>query len=106
MNDLNRSDANPMTVFGDWVPILLDRIDRTDFDAKPIGPVGAYIKLRDQTWAPAVENILGGRLSNFLCHSDRDAKILNRMIDALNIRGPRPGVNTSQFTGMVFVGTV
>ena len=105
VNELNRAGVNQMTVFGNWVPALLERIDRSDFDVKPIGPIGAFIKLRDKSWASVVEKIVGKLLRCFICHSDRDAKMLQRLMGELfnemNIRGFKPDVHTSQFKGSV-----
>ena len=39
--ELKKSDSNAYSVFGDWVPGLLQRIERTNWrGAKPIGPLG------------------------------------------------------------------
>jgi len=58
--------------------------------------------VRDKTWAPLVEKILGRLISTFICSSDHDAKLLGRLLDELNLRGGRPTIITSQITGQVF----
>lgn len=43
--------------------------------------LGAFIKLKDAAWAPAVENFLGTRLlSSFCVDNNQDAKLLNSIM--------------------------
>lgn len=62
---------------------------------------GAYIKLRDRSWAPVVEQFLGQRLSNFICSNDDDAKLLNRMLVDVIPNGKRPQITTASMNGQV-----
>jgi len=62
---------------------------------------GAYIKLKDPSWAPLIEFSLGARLLNFVCSNDEDAKTLNRLIEQVIPRGPRPSVITAAMNGEV-----
>jgi len=102
LTELKKNDANQFSVFGNWVPTLLDRIQRTRFRCQPKGPVGAFIKLRDKSWAPAVENLLMGRLNTFICSCDEDARQLNALIDQVVQRGPRPIVVTIKMIGKMY----
>ncbi|XP_057377924.1 structural maintenance of chromosomes protein 6-like [Daphnia carinata] len=99
--ELKKSDSNAYAVFGEWIPKLLQKIERTSFrGTKPRGPIGAYIKLRDKSWAPVVETFLGQRLSCFICSNDEDAKLLNRLIDEEIPRNrPKPNIITSSISG-------
>ena len=71
--------------YGNKMPELVEKIKKLPdgyFNSKPIGPVGAYVKLKDQMWATAVEEKIGGKLATFLVgdHQDR-AKLAKLMKD-------------------------
>lgn len=62
------------------MPRLLKRIDeeyrKGKFRAKPRGPIGAFIKVKDPQWIPAVENFLSNLLSAFCVDNRADANKL------------------------------
>ena len=62
---------------------------------------GAFIKLRDSSWAPVIEQSLGARLMSFVCSNDEDSRTLNRMIDQVVTGRSRPNVITAAMTGQV-----
>ena len=81
MEAVKRQSDNAMTVYGPNMPRLLKRIDeefrKGKFKEKPRGPIGAYIKLNDQNWIPAVENFLSHTVLNGFCvDNTQDAKKL------------------------------
>jgi hypothetical protein len=47
-------------VFGDKTAALQDLIRKNSnkFRVPPIGPIGAYIKIKDERWANAIENCI------------------------------------------------
>lgn len=63
----------------------LDRV-RNRFEFPPIGPLGVYIKVQDDSWTPAVEACLGrGTLESFIVHSSRDSRLLQDQLKGLRI---------------------
>ncbi|EFX80391.1 putative SMC6, structural maintenance of chromosome protein 6, copy A [Daphnia pulex] len=100
---LQKSDSNSCAVFGEWVPKLLQRIERTPFrGSKPKGPIGSYIKLRDRSWAPVIEHFFGPRLSCFVCSNDEDAKLLQKLVhEEVPRNGQTPKILVSCMNGQV-----
>lgn len=80
LSAIKRQADNVMTVYSPNMPRLLKRIDeefrKGKFKAKPRGPVGSFIKLKDPNWIPAVENFLSGILSAFCVDNRSDANKL------------------------------
>lgn len=77
--------------FGQNVPELCRRIEqnRRKFNRMPIGPIGQFIKLRDESWAPAIEVSIGRQtLQTFIVHNSQDASLLQSLIP----RGQRPNI--------------
>nr|XP_034181336.1 structural maintenance of chromosomes protein 6 [Osmia lignaria]XP_034181337.1 structural maintenance of chromosomes protein 6 [Osmia lignaria] len=93
---------NALTVFGRHIPRLLRRIDEEhasgQFKEKPRGPLGKYIKIKDPTWAPAVENYLGSdTFSTFCVDNSYDAKVLNRIMKEIYLNDKTPQIICSKF---------
>jgi len=66
-------------IFGDYVPALLKLIERhkKDFQHNIFGPIGAHVKVKDNSWALAVEEALTPRnLNAFVCGSPKDEIML------------------------------
>ncbi|XP_018392244.1 PREDICTED: structural maintenance of chromosomes protein 6 [Cyphomyrmex costatus] len=85
LNAVEQQSDNALSVFGRNMPRLLKRIEeeyqKKRFKEKPRGPIGAFIKLKDAAWAPAIENFLGfGTLSSFCVDNSQDAKLLNSIM--------------------------
>ncbi|XP_011637103.1 structural maintenance of chromosomes protein 6 [Pogonomyrmex barbatus] len=85
LNAVEQQKDNALSVFGPNIPRLLKRIEeeyrKNRFKEKPRGPIGAFIKMKDAAWAPAVENFLGARtLSSFCVDNHQDAKLLNSIM--------------------------
>ncbi|KAG5311912.1 SMC6 protein, partial [Pseudoatta argentina] len=85
LSAVEQQSDNALSVFGPNVPRLLKRIEeeykKNRFKEKPRGPIGAFIKLKDAAWAPAVESFLGfGTLNSFCVDNSQDAKLLNSIM--------------------------
>ncbi|XP_018057117.1 PREDICTED: structural maintenance of chromosomes protein 6 [Atta colombica] len=85
LSAVEQQSDNALSVFGPNIPRLLKRIEeeykKNRFKEKPRGPIGAFIKLKDAAWAPAVENFLGfGTLNSFCVDNSQDAKLLNSIM--------------------------
>ncbi len=94
--------------FGHKMPELakyLKGVPAGTFSVPPIGPVGAFLKLKDQKWARAVEEKIGGNLGTYLVSNMQDRAKLDEimrhrikmpaMISVVNLSAPAyaPGEN-------------
>lgn len=84
LRELQSSRRNSLRRFATWMPELVRKIDDAHrngrFHAKPRGPIGANIKLRDPRWALAVERCLGPGLLNAFCVNDyHDEKVFEEI---------------------------
>jgi len=75
---------------------------QNQFDRKPFGPVGFYVKLKTPAvpgsdLANLVESVLSPSLTSYLCHSDRDRRILYKIFN--NVFGSefKPRIQVSKF---------
>lgn len=92
-----------INVYGEWMSRLVQTIDsafkQKKFVKKPIGPIGAHIKVNNDKWIFSIENHLGrATLRTFLVDNFEDNKMLQFVMDKVvpgNIR--RPTVITSKF---------
>lgn len=107
---LKSSHNDSLAVFGPQMKKLVDAVQKnlSRFERPPIGPLGAKIKLRDYTWATAVEQLSKGLLSAFVVDNHRDEEILRRILNSVfegrpNGQGMRkPEVIKSTFQGTVY----
>ncbi|MCP9262141.1 hypothetical protein DINM_005433 [Dirofilaria immitis] len=79
---------NDLARFGASVPQIVSLIKQNaaKFSKEPIGPIGAYIRLKDDSWALAVERCLRYLLSVWLCDNVQDRNILDSILQKHNIR--------------------
>ncbi|KAL3994866.1 RecF/RecN/SMC N terminal domain family protein [Acanthocheilonema viteae] len=82
---MQRSD---LARFGTSVPQIVSLIKQNiaKFSKQPIGPIGAYIRINDESWALAVEYCLRHLLSVWLCDNVQDRNILDSILQKYNIR--------------------
>ena len=69
--------------FGHKMPELakyLKGVPAGTFSVPPIGPVGAFLKLKDQKWARAVEEKIGGNLGTYLVSNMQDRAKLDEIM--------------------------
>ncbi|KAK0079239.1 hypothetical protein PV326_008874 [Microctonus aethiopoides] len=102
LNGMKQQSGDALTVFGRNIPRLLKRIDeeyaKKRFKEKPCGPLGAYIKMKDPTWTPAVESFLGyGILTGFCVDNAQDARVLSSIIKEIYIDESSPSITCSKF---------
>ncbi|XP_043593729.1 structural maintenance of chromosomes protein 6 [Bombus pyrosoma] len=106
INARKKYSDNTLTVFGRNIPRLLRRIEEEysngHFKEKPRGPLGAYIKMKDSAWAPAVEHFLGAStFSTFCVDNSRDAKVLNTIMKEIYLNERTPQIICSKFYNTV-----
>ncbi|KAI5740084.1 hypothetical protein M8J76_000353 [Diaphorina citri] len=88
--------SNNLSQYGPWMETLVDAIKeahrRRKFSEMPRGPLGAYIKMRDQNVAALAEYALGyPTLRKFVVNSRQDEKELKAIFDRVlppNVRLP------------------
>ncbi|KAK2582068.1 hypothetical protein KPH14_002772 [Odynerus spinipes] len=99
---LKQQSHDALVVFGPHIPRLLKRIEeeykKGRFKQKPRGPIGAYVKMKDLAWAPAVESFLGAAcFSTFCADNSEDAKILTNIMEEVYLNERMPQIVYSKF---------
>ncbi|XP_042865205.1 structural maintenance of chromosomes protein 6-like [Penaeus japonicus] len=102
LTQLRSQQSNVFTVYGQWVPEVLKQIDiehkKGMFSAKPIGPLGAFIKLRDQKWGHVAEAIIANRINSFCVNNQKDCHVLKQILNRVNFGGSqKPIITVSRF---------
>lgn len=102
LTELRGQQSNVFTVYGPWVPEVLKQIDiahkKGMFSAKPVGPLGAFIKLRDQQWGHVAEAIIANRINSFCVNNQKDCLVLKQILSRVNFHGaPKPIITVSRF---------
>lgn len=75
--------------FGPGFSELCHRISQNShrFSRRPIGPVGQFISLDDESWAATIETALGrNTLRAFIVHNSRDSSLLQSLIPQSSVR--------------------
>ncbi|KAI1496023.1 P-loop containing nucleoside triphosphate hydrolase protein [Biscogniauxia marginata] len=81
----NRSD--PWAGFDAQMPQLLRLIENDNgFTEKPIGPIGAHVRLTKPKWSTVLEKFFGQSLSGFIVKTRPDQVRLQAYMDKLRIR--------------------
>ncbi|XP_007506033.1 structural maintenance of chromosomes protein 6 [Monodelphis domestica] len=102
LNRLKDCKNQPLKLFGHQMPALIEALEdahrQGQFTYKPIGPLGAYLRLRDPEYALAIECCLKGLLFSFFCDNPNDAQILQELIKRFYPLGcKRPQIIVSAF---------
>lgn len=72
--------SNRMAAFGTNIPALLQLIERERrWRQKPVGPIGAHLKVRDGKWVAVLESVLGNTLNAFCVTTHHDRNILQEL---------------------------
>jgi len=83
INDLNKSTNDQIYRYGHQMANLVKEVDvffnNGSFRHKPRGPIGMYIKPRDDEYSLAIEQCIGGLLTSFICANHQDEKILQEL---------------------------
>jgi len=103
LKDLMNSGKNKLAAFSSYMPNLVSEISRNKrFKCPPIGPLGAYINVREDTpenIARAIEAELGGLMLSFLVSCSEDQRELYNLFERKIGRNNRkPTIFTCKFT--------
>lgn len=80
LKDLEANKDRQSSAFKQNTDRLVQTIDKeTNWERKPIGPLGRYVKLTRPEWSSILERMFGGTLSGFLVFNKRDANLLGRL---------------------------
>ncbi|XP_068209868.1 structural maintenance of chromosomes protein 6 isoform X2 [Palaemon carinicauda] len=101
LKTLRSRHTNSFSVFGTWVQPLLEKIEvafrQKKFSAKPVGPLGAYIEMKDNRWTHIAEMVIGSKMSAFCVNSDNDAKVLRSLFQGIHFGPAQPTIISCKF---------
>ncbi|KAH0621959.1 hypothetical protein JD844_023747 [Phrynosoma platyrhinos] len=106
LKELKESKTNRLKRFGQYMPALCEAIERAyqqrQFTCKPVGPLGAFIHLKDADLALAVESCLKGLVLAFCCDNHKDERELQTLMSKFCQPGSRPQIIVSRFQTNVY----
>uniref|UniRef100_A0A8C0IM58 Structural maintenance of chromosomes protein 6 n=1 Tax=Chelonoidis abingdonii TaxID=106734 RepID=A0A8C0IM58_CHEAB len=106
LKELADSKTNRLKRFGQHMPVLLEEIEgayrKGHFKHKPIGPLGAFISLKDAELTLAVETCLKSLLQAFCCDNHHDERMLQTLMSKFYSSGYRPQIIVSRFRNEVY----
>ncbi|XP_061478624.1 structural maintenance of chromosomes protein 6 isoform X2 [Rhineura floridana] len=106
LKELKESKTNRLKRFGQYMPDLCEAIERADqqrqFKHKPIGPLGAFIHLKDAELAVAVESCLKNLILAFCCDNHKDERVLQTLMSKFCQPGSRPQIIVNPFQSNVY----
>jgi structural maintenance of chromosomes protein 6 len=74
-------EQNNLAPYGKDMKRVLAQIERMKWRGQiPVGPLGVYVKVKDQRWAPLLRSQLGGFMTAFACTDARDRPQLKRLL--------------------------
>ncbi|XP_074847396.1 structural maintenance of chromosomes protein 6 isoform X2 [Carettochelys insculpta] len=106
LRELTDSKTNRLKRFGQHVPVLLEAIEdacrKRQFKHKPVGPLGAFICLKDAELTLAVETCLKSLLQAFCCDNHQDERTLQTLMSKFYPSGHRPQIIVSRFRNDIY----
>lgn len=104
IRDLEKGQSSLYDAYEPQMRQLLRMIEEdAGFERKPVGPMGAHIKVLQPIWSPMLEKMIGENLNAFVVTSRPDQQRLKGMMNSLRIGrspiiigNPRP-IDTSRF---------
>ncbi|CAH0724545.1 unnamed protein product, partial [Brenthis ino] len=96
-------NAGPLSKYGAYATRLHERVlaaaAANRFRRRPLGPVGAYLSVRNEIWSSALEHILGHAIESYCVDNSQDYETLKAVIDEVytDRREKRPDVTCCQF---------
>lgn len=92
VNDLKQSTGSPMDGYDRDMRTLVDMVEKesSSFTQKPIGPLGARIRLIKPEWSKLLERTFGEGLNAFVVRSKQDQSRLSSLVRRAGLRKPPP----------------
>lgn len=82
INKCKEQEKNSLAPYGLDIKGVLQSISRSQWHGDtPIGPLGLYVKLKDQRWAQLLRAQLGNFMTSFACTDARDRVQLKKILD-------------------------
>ncbi|KAG9315735.1 P-loop containing nucleoside triphosphate hydrolase protein [Chiua virens] len=82
MNKCKEQEKNSLAPYGNDIKGVLQSISRAHWHgATPIGPLGLFVKLKDQKWGQLLRAQLGLFMTSFACTDARDRSQLKKILD-------------------------
>jgi structural maintenance of chromosomes protein 6 len=83
---LNEIKKSALMAFHPKMEAVLKEIQskRSQFTTMPIGPLGAFVKIKKEQWAGICEVVFGRGLNGFICSHAADLKILEGILKGKN----------------------
>ncbi|PWN43573.1 P-loop containing nucleoside triphosphate hydrolase protein [Ceraceosorus guamensis] len=77
---LGQARGNRMVAYGANVPALVRAIEAEKrWRVRPVGPIGLHLKLKDMSWAPVLESVIGNTLNAFCVTNHADRQLLEQI---------------------------
>ncbi|KFU93166.1 Structural maintenance of chromosomes protein 6, partial [Chaetura pelagica] len=106
LRELKDSKTNTFKRFGPHIPAFLEAVEAAyrqgRFKHKPIGPLGAFIHLKDAELTLAVEACLKGLVQAFCCDNHGDEKTLQLLMAKHYPQGLRPQIIVNKFQNNIY----
>ncbi|NWH64796.1 SMC6 protein, partial [Geococcyx californianus] len=106
LRELKDSKTNTLKRFGLHMPAFLEAVETAyrqgQFKHKPLGPLGAFIHLKDSELTLAVESCLKSLVQAFCCDNHSDEKILQQLMTKYYPHGFRPQIIVNKFQNKVY----
>ncbi|XP_069706565.1 structural maintenance of chromosomes protein 6 [Phaenicophaeus curvirostris] len=106
LRELKDSKTNTLKRFGPHMPAFLEAVETSyrqgHFKHKPIGPLGAFIHLKDAELTLAIESCLKSLVQAFCCDNHNDERTLQLLMSKYYPRGFRPQIIVNKFQDKVY----
>ncbi|XP_009704865.1 PREDICTED: structural maintenance of chromosomes protein 6 [Cariama cristata] len=106
LRELKDSKTNTLKRFGPHIPAFLEAVETAyrqgRFKHKPIGPLGAFIHLKDAELTLAVESCLKSLVQAFCCDNHSDERTLQLLMSKYYPHGFRPQIIVNKFQNKVY----
>lgn len=91
LRSMEKDTGSPLSGFDKEMPSLVQAVERDNgFQHKPVGPIGARVRLTKPEWSGILEKTLGDALSAFIVRSKADQTRLSAVMQRVGIRKPPP----------------
>ncbi|KAK0529153.1 Structural maintenance of chromosomes protein 6 [Tilletia horrida] len=82
LNTMSSSRKERLMLYGPSILHVLRDIDNYNgWRKKPLGPLGRYVKLREQRWSTVIETVLSNLLTAFVVSSFDDRQVLQQILN-------------------------
>jgi len=106
IDNLRKSSNDQIFRYGKQMANLFRDIEiyfqKGRFNLKPIGPIGMYIKSRNDEYSLAIEQCIGSFLSSFICANYQDEKVLQELAIKHFGYGKKPSIITKDFNDALY----